>query len=98
MPPLAWDEHTIDDPQASPRRADGPVGVDPVAVARACSGELPAERLNCVERVAAIRQLAAAGCSDAEIGRRLHIADRTALRLRSANGIPASRKATGKAA
>ena len=86
-PPLAWDDDTIDDPNARPFRGARAAReeVDEVAVARALSGE-PVQ-LTYLERVAAVRALAALGHSDAEVAERLGVADRTVQRIRAQHQI-----------
>lgn len=93
-PPLAWDEESIDHPDAMPNlglpeaasrdRED----VDEVAVCRVADywGEANLQ-LPKVERSEAVRLLAARGSSDIQIADRLGISSRTVLRLRRAHGI-----------
>jgi lambda repressor-like predicted transcriptional regulator len=94
-PPLAWDEETIDDPAARPqgqaRRGTGPDVVDAVAVDRAVGGVGVVPPLTVAERREAVRALAAAGVSDVRIGARLQVSDRTVLRIRRRDAIPAGR-------
>ncbi len=90
LPPLAWDDQHIDDPDAipeptNPTDATAP-GVDVVAIARATTGEhLP---LTPAERRQVAFTLARQGLSDPDIATRLGISARTVLRWRHAHGIP----------
>jgi hypothetical protein len=64
LPPLAWDDDTIDDPAARPHRAPGHTSkydVDPVAVARTVAGDRM--RLTRAERFAVVAEMRAAGWS-----------------------------------
>lgn len=69
FPPLAWDDDTIDDPNAQPMLEE-PVEVDEVAVQRALSGDRP-EGLRRAELIEAIKAGRAMGLSNAQIGQRL---------------------------
>lgn len=101
VPPLAWDEETMDDPRAGPdrgRRSDE--GVDPVAIARAVSAITSAAavggwdariRLTRNEGVAVARTLTTRGASDREIATVLGASSRTVLRLRGRHEIPTGR-------
>lgn len=74
-PPLAWDDDTIDDPEARPSTAPpAPEDArhDELAVRLACSGHIPYRRLRPVERGAAVRRLHAQGLTDHEIAAALH--------------------------
>lgn len=80
-PPLAWDDDSIDDPAARPRRGNADALVfDEVAVARAACGDRVA--LRPVERAEVIRQLAAGGMSYAAIAEQLGITKRAVERVR----------------
>lgn len=71
LPPLWWDEDTIDDPSYVPPTVDQVhwSDVDPVAVERACKGDdVPLTR---AERIHAVVELHQHGANDCEIGRRL---------------------------
>ena len=81
-PPLAWDD--IDDPNEAPHLDDADV-VDEVALARLMAGD-PVEATR-DERREAVRRLAEAGHSDADIAGRLNITDRTVQRWRVELGI-----------
>lgn len=82
-PPIAWDDHSIDDPRATAAPIDAPDthrGVDEVAVARAMAGDRI--QLTRAERWLAVERLAAQGLSDAAIGGLLHVTAKTVLRDR----------------
>jgi len=92
-PPLAWDEDTIDDPRAQPHGKDeehspGQV-IDMVAIRRTLDEPGTNAALTPQEQVIAMRAMAARGRSDAHIGERLGVSDRTVLRWRHRDGIPA---------
>ena len=100
-PPLAWDEDTIDDPDAAPDRAgsstdhdDGAV-VDAVAVARAAAAPWHAVALTAAEARAVVAVMAAAGASDAVIATHVQVSDRTVLRWRTRDAIPPGQPRTG---
>lgn len=93
LPPLAWDDETIDNPAAQPNLGGGP-SVDDVAVERAASGE--AVTLSTAEREEAVRRLNHRGLNDKQIATRLRISDRSVLRIRQRCDIPAAD--TGRAA
>ena len=81
VPPLAWDEDTIDDPDATPELdQELPSGLDEVAIWRACMGE--ATDLTDAERRHAASTLAGRGLNDSEIAERLEVCSRTVLRWR----------------
>ncbi|NNM46948.1 helix-turn-helix domain-containing protein [Knoellia koreensis] len=93
-PPLAWEEDTLDDPRGTPQvDSSTPAPVDVVAVdrvvasARAGLGCDTSLRLTRQEYLAATRELAAHGASDAEISEAFGVSSRTVLRLRHRNGI-----------
>lgn len=70
VPPLAWDDDTIDDPDAEPRTiADTDVEVDEVAVEEAIAGRRVT--LTRAERREVVHRLTARGYSAAEIAERL---------------------------
>lgn len=85
LPPLAWDDIDTD---LEPPVPDEEGGIDEMAVELACSGDIV--RLSALERREAVSRLAAVKLSDGEIAERLHITDRTVLRIRQELGIPAS--------
>lgn len=91
-PPLAWDDGTIDDPLARPqgdlRTGAGADVVDMVAVRRAVERPGAARELSPAERREVVRAMAGRGASDAQIGERLGVVDRTVLRMRQRHAIP----------
>ncbi|WP_157509205.1 hypothetical protein [Luteipulveratus halotolerans] len=94
-PPLAWDDGTIDDPQARPLLAPAAVGgeaLDTVAVDRAIASTGVAANQTQAERVAVVRGMAAGGASDRRIGQHLDVVDRTILRTRQRYGIPSAQR------
>lgn len=99
-PPLAWDEDTLDDPNATPHHT-GPAPhrsedtVDQVAVARACATPGQAATLTAAERRAVVAVMAGAGASDCVIAAHLDVTDRTILRWRSQDAVPAGHSWTG---
>lgn len=91
-PPMAWDEDSIDDPNAIPLGVsrEGASShlvddVDPVAVQRALEGH--AVDLTRAERIHAVRQLAARGLADPQIAQRVGTSTRTVLRDRRKHRI-----------
>ena len=87
LPPLAWDDADLDDPNAEPAVAELPrrvhdLPVDEVAVARAVAGD-PPDRLTRQERLEAVRRLTALGVSAEETARRLRTSPRAVVRDRS---------------
>lgn len=92
IPPMAWDDDSIDDLNAVPRGVsrEGASNhlvddVDPVAVQLALAGH--AVDLTRTERVHAIRQLAAHGLADPQIAQRVGTSTRTVLRDRREHRI-----------
>jgi len=85
VPPLAWDDDTIDDPDASPAVPvdEDDTDVDPIAVARAIAGD-PSPTMTRRERAEAVRQMHAVGLDATQIGQRLRVSPRTTLRDRKA--------------
>lgn len=65
-----------------------PVDVDEIAVARAVAGDPPAH-LTIRERAEAVRVLHSRGYNDQQIARTVRITDRTVLRIRNRQGLPA---------
>lgn len=63
-------------------------GVDEVAIDRAMGGQRT--RLTIPERREAVRRLHGYGLTDQDTARRLHISDRTVLRIRQRMGLPAN--------
>jgi len=94
-PPLAWDDDAIDDPTARPHHQDTSSlharVVDMVAVRRALDGRNQATGLTAPERSVAVRTMAARGQTDPQIADRLGVSDRTVLRWRQREGVPAAR-------
>lgn len=93
VPPLAWDEDTIDDPRARPhgqatQHGDGQV-IDMVAIRRTLNELERTVSLTPAEQAIALRAMASRGQSDGHIGERLGVSDRTVLRWRHRDGIPA---------
>lgn len=100
-PPLAWDEHSIDDPNARPygvqhdtstRRR--PSDADPVNVQRAVDGQPLTTPLTRAERIEVVRVLARRGLPDARVAQHVGTSTRAVLRDRAEHGIP-SRVETG---
>lgn len=91
VPPLAWDDESIDDPNAKPhawgRRHHGGADlvIDEVAIERVLAGDRA--DLTKAERLIVVEQFAAAGLSDAQIAERVGVTDRTVYRDRDENGI-----------
>lgn len=78
LPPMAWDDIDTD---AEPPAPDGNyVGIDQTAIDLAVAGA--DVRLTVLERREAVRHLVGQHLSDPAIAERLHIADRTVLRIR----------------
>jgi len=87
VPPLAWDEHAIDDPAAKPAKAESSArGDDWVKVDRACAGLV--QDLTTSEREQAVRLLHRLRQTDGEIAEKLRITARTALRIRQRLALP----------
>jgi len=85
LPPLAWDDETIDDPAAQPDLGEGADdNVDEAAVERVLSGW--DATLTRAERLEAGRRMVAAGWSDPKIAERLGTSTRTVERWRAAHG------------
>lgn len=88
LPPLAWDDATIDDPYGEPAQVDAGDGLDEIAVERLMRGQLQVEAWSrAPERVEAIRRLAADGLTDMEIGDRIGMGRDAVLKIRSRNNI-----------
>ena len=91
-PPLAWDDDTIDLPDASPAdphdASDDELVPDEVLVARAVEGT--ATDMPTLERVEAVRRLAALGLADRAIAAKVGVSDRTVFRDRQMHGIPSA--------
>lgn len=88
VPPLAWDDDSIDDPDASPAGASDPVEVvDEVAVQEALAGR--PVRLSALERREAVRVAHEWRWSTDRITARLGVAERTVTRIRGELGLVA---------
>lgn len=79
LPPMAWDEDTIDDPTAKPAVPDGDV-VDVVAVKRALDGKTV--QLSPAETDAAVAMLVQRGDSNAMIYKKIGVGNSRAERIR----------------
>jgi hypothetical protein len=75
LPPMAWDDDRIDDPDFTPELDAVTDEVDPVAVEQACAGLRVARSLRPAELTAAVRQLAGSQMSVNAIVTRLHSSD-----------------------
>lgn len=73
LPPLAWDDDTIDDPAASPAVPEDDTDIDPIAVARAIAGD-PSPTMTRRERAEAVRQMHESGLTAQQVGERLQVA------------------------
>ena len=69
--------------------------VDQVAVARACAMPGQAATLTAAERRAVVAAMAGSGASDGVIAAHLDVTDRTILRWRSQDAVPAGHRRTG---
>lgn len=80
-PPLAWDDDSIDNPDARPAYGwHQPRAFDEIAIERAMHGD--PVHLRPVERAEAVRRLTDAGYSAAQIGDRLGVDQRSVQRIR----------------
>lgn len=81
LPPLAWDDDTIDEPDINSSRDNhAPAELDEIAIERAMRGDrVP---LNKAEKSEAIRRLVAMRLTDTEIARRLHMTTDAVLKRR----------------
>ncbi len=79
-PPLAWDDDTIDDPDAQPQAGE-PVDVDDARVVRVIAGEPLA--LNPAEAIAVVTRLHHAGLDDTQIGHRMGRTPAAVFKIRS---------------
>ena len=83
LPPLAWDDDTIDDPSARPSRmTEKRPAFDEIAVQRAMRGS--EVHLRPVERAEVVRRLTDLRLSTVEIAERLRVTERSVTRHRSA--------------
>ena len=80
-PPIAWDDDTIDDPNAKPY-ASAPVDIDEIAVEQACNGRRV--NLTRAERLAAVATLTERGYSEKQISELLGRPARTVARDKAA--------------
>lgn len=89
-PPIAWDDDTIDDPDAQPY-AGAPVELDEIAVERYVAGTLKHREFQrySPELIEAVRILAGRRLTDAQIGERVGVHQRRIQWLRAEHGIPA---------
>lgn len=71
LPPLTWDDDSIDDPNHVPDAGDAG-GIDEIAVERACLGDPPA-RLTATDRHVAITRLLGAGLNHRQIAERVGV-------------------------
>jgi hypothetical protein len=97
LPPLAWDDDTIDDPDAVPNRTCDEAGIDFVMVDRLCSGHAQFKspgggRPDPAEVIEAVRLLTARGLTDGEIGDRIGRSKEAVLKVRARAGIPSGTK------
>lgn len=95
LPPLAWDDETIDDPHAQPATADIDVGLDEVLIDRFMAGAHRRARGSHYppELVEAARRLAAHGMTVTGIGQRLGMDKAAASKLCTRNGIRTGQRA-----
>lgn len=80
-PPIAWDDDTIDDPNAKPY-ASAPVDIDEIAVEQACNGRRV--HLTRAERLAAVARLTGRGYSEKQISELLGRPARSVARDKAA--------------
>ncbi len=93
LPPLAWDDEDLDDPTGRPAAAPAFEGdLDEVLIARIEAGHAPRVGTgnHTPEFLEAIRQLAAQGLSDSQIGRRVAMSSGAVCALRGNHGIASS--------
>lgn len=99
LPPLAWDDSRIDDPNYQPAVLEPDTELDEVAVQRIIDGTLHIGRNSrSLERIEAIRRLAASGNPDATIAHRIGMAPDAVTQARLRNGIPVGVTSTRKKA
>lgn len=82
LPPLAWDEDTIDEPDLDAEPTSVEPGLDEVAIEEACLGR--PIRLTREERREAVARMTARGLSAKQISERLRRSSRTVQRQRAA--------------
>lgn len=93
LPPLAWDDDTIDDPNATPAGDTAePVDLDEVLVQRIIAGAhvVPLHTQRSLELIEAVRILAHRRYSDAQIGRTVGRSRDAVCKIREREGIPTS--------
>lgn len=90
VPPLAWDDDDIDNPDAEPQTpaADRGATYDEARVIRACRGELIYDEMWPAERAEAVRRLNAADKADGEIALILRAEHKTIGKRRIRMGLP----------
>ncbi|WP_404380403.1 hypothetical protein LL946_10525 [Knoellia locipacati] len=89
-PPLAWDDDTLDDPQATPHQSTGTgIEIDNVAVARAVASHPKAAPIPLTppEQLATVRELTTRGTSVADTAAIVGTSDRTVLRWRKKHDL-----------
>jgi len=101
-PPLAWDDDTIDDPQAEPAgvldHGPGAPVVDLVAIRRTIASQSEATPVTRTEQVHVVTAMAARGATDTRIAEHLGLSERTILRIRQRHEIPAGQPTSRPAA
>lgn len=93
LPPICWDDDTIDDPNAMPYRPGTPdanIAYDGAKVLRAIEGGLPYEQLTRAEAADTVRRLNRRGLNDGEIARLVRSSINTICRRRERMGLPAN--------
>lgn len=87
LPPMAWDDATIDDPNVGPgAEVNCDDQVDDIAVEMAMRGHLVSKELRPIDRDSTIRALHARGLSITAIARRLETAHHVIQKALHANG------------
>jgi len=86
VPPIAWDDDTIDDPDAQPYAEWPAEGPDPAVLLRLWAHRHP-RVVRKVDQVAFIREAHARGLTDPETARYLGMTGRHVQKIRSRNGI-----------
>lgn len=89
-PPLAWDDDTLDDPEAKPHQGTGTgTEIDNVAVARAVGSHPKAAPvpLTPPDQLATVRELTTRGTSVADIAAIVGTSERTVLRWRKKHDL-----------
>jgi transcriptional regulator with XRE-family HTH domain len=90
LPPLAWDDETIDDPAAGPQLGEGagPV-VDEVAIERVLAGQAKPGSLTEAEKVAVAARVRARGDGPTALSKLLRCSGARAHQLLAAANVPA---------